>query len=134
MSTLKHIIKNGNTNGHSGVKRTKVECMDGFSMTVKAGPLTASHPRVSPCDVGRDSDDPMKMMAPHPQDRIGYEPCVYEGPYSHLEVSEVADIPHPWSQWCNYASDENHPKDATYWHVPVAMVKELVSHHGGELG
>lgn len=90
----------------------KVVCADGFTMSVISGASTYCTPRNN------------------------------IGPYSKVEVGFPSEKPEPWSEWSRYAEiiawddeeeDQVDPTQIIYAYVPVDLVRDLISLHGGEV-
>ena len=56
----------------------------------------------------------------------------YSGPYTHVEVGFPSDRPELWRDWEAYAEDPDEPTRTVYGYVPLQLVQELVTTHGGE--
>ncbi len=82
-----------------------VKCVDGESLSVQAGRLLYSTPR---------NDD---------------------GPYTEVEVGYPSvSPPDTWAEFLegNWETDDH--TDSVYAWVPIALVREFVAAHGGEVG
>jgi hypothetical protein len=122
--TFAEIVERGNkvpfdfldTAGHEAYEArqkelptNRIECSDGFSMSVIAGEGT--------------------YCAPRP----GYgTPEGYAGPYSEVEVGFPSERPEPWAIWVEYAETAEEPTGTVYGWVPVETVQALIDLHGGE--
>lgn len=60
-------------------------------------------------------------------------PALGDGPFTHVEVGFPSERPEPWDVWRKYADDENDPTETVYGYVPVELVRELITSHGGEV-
>lgn len=95
---------------HGRLGRNLVECRDGYTLSVIAGPGTFCRP----CPVDR----------PRSPDEM---PINYRGPYSAVEVScEQPEPDHQWRRWRvgDYGG-------GLYSRVPTQLVRRLVDLHGG---
>lgn len=79
----------------------RIECADGFSLSVQAGSLLYSAPR----------DD--------------------AGPWVSVEVGFPSERPEPWDEWSTYAEEADRPTGTVYGYVPFSMVEALIESHGG---
>lgn len=79
----------------------RIECADGFNLSVQAGEYLYSNPR---------------------EDR---------GPWSHVEVGYPSERPEPWDDWKPYAEEPDRPDGTVYSYVPFSMVEALIESHGG---
>lgn len=86
----------------AGARPSEVACVDGFTVSVIAGPGAYSTPRAA------------------------------QGPYEALEVGYPSERPEPWDKWSKYAEQANAPTETVYGWVPVALVRDLIAAHGGE--
>jgi len=89
----------------------KIECEDGFSMSVQAKPGTWCRPG----GMDRYSSE----FEPQPE------------AYTHVEVgfpSALEELLLP------YAEDENYPTDTIYMYVPAHLILTVISKHGGMVG
>ncbi|MFF4820758.1 hypothetical protein ACFY2K_39985 [Kitasatospora sp. NPDC001309] len=71
----------------------------------------------------------LSVLAPDPAD-------VLLLPALTLEVGFPTQRPEPWDRWREYlehAENEGDPTESVYLHVPVALVRELIETHGGEI-
>ncbi|MET8626608.1 hypothetical protein ABZW30_23095 [Kitasatospora sp. NPDC004669] len=71
----------------------------------------------------------LSVLAPDPAD-------VFLLPAVTLEVGFPTRRPEPWARWREYlgpSADEGHPTESVYLHVPVALVRDLIKAHGGEV-
>jgi hypothetical protein len=80
----------------------RVECADGFSVSVQASQFHYCTPRED------------------------------GGPWTHVELGFPSARPEPWRKWRKYAEDADRPTDTVYAYVPVQMVIDLITSHGGE--
>lgn len=122
MTKLERIIAEGNRDPLAGTfGNSRIECKDGFSMSVIAGPGTYCHPRPA-------------LLPEFPPGRgVGYEvPYSYSGPYTHVEVGFPSSRPSPWRTWKKFCEDGDNPTGTVYGYVPIEIVKRLVKFHGGE--
>lgn len=83
-------------------RRPRVECSDGFTVSVQAS-------RHHYCDPRTD-----------------------EGPWTHVEIGFPSVQPEPWAEWEPYCESPDRPTDTVYGHVPLEMVEALVALHGGD--
>jgi hypothetical protein len=91
--------------------RDRIECEDGFSMSVQAKPGTWCEPG------GMDRYSP--DFEPQPDS------------YTHVEVgfpSALEELLLP------YAEDENIPTETVYRYVPAHLILTVISKHGGMVG
>ena len=79
----------------------RIECADGFNLSVQAGDALYSTPR----------DD--------------------RGPWTAVEVGYPSGRPEPWDEWSKYAEEAADPTATVYGYVPFAMVEALIEAHGG---
>ena len=80
----------------------RIECADGFSLSVQAGWGLYSTP---------------------------YEDA---GPWTAVEVGYPSARPEPWdTEWVEFAEDPNNPEGTVYARVPLSMVECLIEKHGG---
>lgn len=125
MSALELTIARGNRGLHRPIPflSSKIECADGFTVSVIAGGGTYCHPRPAMCTGGA-----------HAPQWDGGVQCNYPGPYTEVEVGFPSERPEPWSEWEKYA--DGSIGDATgavvYAYVPVDMVRALIASHGGQ--
>jgi len=97
-----------------------ITCVDGFKLSVIAGPGAYSIPK------------PELIPSIPPIVYDGTVDPTYSGPYTHVEVGYPSDQPEPWSEWSQYAEDPDAPMNTVYPYVPIELVQELVKTHGGE--
>ena len=81
----------------------RIECANGFSLSVQAGEFLYSDPRED------------------------------AGPWRAVEVGFPSGTPEPWDEWQAYAENEADPTGTVYGYVPVVMVEALIALHGGEV-
>lgn len=116
---LERIIANGNRsfdfNDRSRRTASEIGCADGFGLSVIAGEGTYCSPRPDRYGV------------------LGHVPGDYPGPYSAVEVGFPTARPEPWDRWQEFCEEPECPTDTVYGYVPVALVRELVAAHGGEV-
>jgi hypothetical protein len=79
----------------------RIECGDGFNVSVQAGELLYSTPRED------------------------------HGPWSHVEVGYPSERPEPWADWEGYAEEADRPTTTVYGYVPLELVEALIASHGG---
>lgn len=79
----------------------RIECADGFNVSVQAGEYLYSTPREN------------------------------HGPWSHVEVGYPSERPEPWDEWRNYVEDADRPTSTVYGYVPLSLVEALIELHGG---
>jgi hypothetical protein len=94
-------------------RRNRIECHDGFSLSVIAGAFCYSTPRPGLEGVASG----------------------YPGPYTAVEVGFPSDRPEPWTGvdgWADFAENVDDPTRTVYSYVPVEMVRALILAHGGE--
>lgn len=81
---LQSIIDHGN-HGHNHADNNRFTCVDGFRLSVIAGGGTYCLPRPQPCSCGAGGgpwDIPYGFSVPHD----------YPGPYTSLEVADIAQL------------------------------------------
>jgi hypothetical protein len=79
----------------------RIECADGFSLSVQAGRLLYSRPRED------------------------------AGPWTHVEVGYPSAVPEPWADWETYCEEPSRPEGTVYAYVPIRLVLDLIDLHGG---
>ena len=79
----------------------RIECADGFSLSVQVGKYLYSTPRED------------------------------AGPWTAVEVGFPSATPEPWSEWEPYVEDANDPTGTVYAYVPLSLVEALIESHGG---
>jgi len=79
----------------------RIECVDGFDVSVQAGDALYSKPRED------------------------------AGPWTHVEVGYPSERPEPWDEWSKYAEEADNPMHTVYNYVPFSMVEALIALHGG---
>lgn len=134
-SLLEYIITEGNRGHHNQYidgsdgsrRRNRVECVDGFSVSVIAGGGTYCTPRPMLCAYPY-SDGMCNSMLTY----VGEVTCTYPGPYTHVEVGYPSEVPEPWEIWSEFVEDPEEPTSTIYAYVPVEDVRALVALHGGE--
>lgn len=99
MDIINEYMKNNRVIDWGGVKR--LQCNDGFSMSVQASEGVYCSPRVDP-------------------DETGY--------YFKVEIGYPSDREELIMQ---YAEDSDQPTDTVYGYVPVEVVVAVVEKHGG---
>lgn len=106
---LDQIIARGNAVGDEieNPPSNFIECSDGFQLSVIAGYGTYCLPR--PWRRGQDL-----------------------GPYHAVEVGFPTSRPEPWGAWHAYCESPRNPTGTVYGFVPHAMVRALITLHGGE--
>ena len=80
----------------------RITCEDGFSLSVHAGAFLYSTPRSN------------------------------HGPWTHVEVGFPSARPEPWDAWAEYVEEADKPTETVYSYVPVDLVADLITAHGGE--
>lgn len=90
-----------------------IRCVDGFQVSVIAGPGCYCAPRPDWPFEGGTAED-------------------YPGPYTEVEVGFPTERPEPWETWAERAENADSPTDTVYSYVPVELVRALVAAHGGE--
>jgi hypothetical protein len=85
----------------------RINCADGFTMSVQAGFGAYCTPRP-----------------------VGYD---YQGPYTAAEVYFPSERPEPWDQWERFCESPDDPTDTVYGYVPFALIEALIELHGGEV-
>lgn len=95
--------------------KNRIECHDGFTISVIAGAGCHSIPR----------PDMMFLTMP---DRPA--PLGYPGPYTHFELGYPSQRPQPWPLWRVFSADFD-DWTGIYDHVPLAAVRWLLDQHGG---
>lgn len=118
MSLLEAVIQHGTTtyvNGHiiRRVADTHIVCKDGFTASIIAGWGVYCSPRPG----GLYSND------------VSEE---YAGPYTHVEVGYPSERPEPWDVWEEFCESPERPTETVYGYVPVDVVQDLITLHGGE--
>lgn len=106
--TLEQIIESGTRRPDwslTGVSNI-VKCVDGFRVSVIAGPGAYCVPRP---DFG-----------------------VNLAPYTAVEVGFPSERPEPWAEWEQFCEDPSEPTETVYGYVPVDLLRALVESHGGE--
>jgi len=91
--------------------RAKIECEDGFSMSVQAKPGAWCEPG------GMDRYSP------------DFEP--FPESYTHVEVGYPSAVE---ELLLRYAEDENNPTETVYICVPAHIILTVISKHGGMVG
>jgi len=129
MNLLLDIIQGGNKGSHTVVVGNRVECKDGFTVSVIAGGGAYCSPRPGLCFPG--IDDGLLSCPQEPNGFMWDVPCTYPGPYFEVELGFPSAPPHPWSEWSEYAENPRNPTNTIYARVPVEMVFDLVDYHGG---
>lgn len=105
---------------HVVIHNNRIQCADGFSVSVIAGPGCYSNPRPP-------------LMPGLPMDPVfGNVPFDYRGPYTHFEVGFPTERPEPWEEWKGYAEVTDAPTETVYYYVPLATIAALIEAHGGE--
>ncbi|MFD5579046.1 hypothetical protein [Streptomyces pseudogriseolus] len=115
--TLDQIIETGNR-PHREIPN-RITCVDGFSLSVIAGPGTYCSPHPALLSGLQDG-----LVSDAPRD--------YPGPYTAVEVGFPSARPEPWAMWAERAEDGEDPTGTVYGYVPVQMVRDLILSHGGE--
>lgn len=92
----------------------KIQCADGFTLSVIAGAGTYCIPR---------PDWPFGENTPED----------YPGPYTHVEVGFPSERPEPWAVWEEYVESPESPTGTVYAFVPAEVVRDLIQLHGGEV-
>lgn len=98
----------------------EIVCADGFTVSVQASWMHYCSPR--PAHTHFDS----------PFDEDASAPPV-NGVFSTVEVGFPSDRPEPWDRWASYCESPDRPTDTVYGYVPVALVRDLIASHGGEV-
>ena len=109
MSHLEKIFKEGAVSYDESTNSNHVECVDGFTVSVIAGPGAYCNPR------------PGRKVSK-----------TFSGPYTSVEVSFPSERPEPWVTWVTYCENPTVPLKTVYGYVPVDVVRELIKLHGGE--
>lgn len=148
MSKAEDIFARGNATERFTVEgyTSRVECTDGFSVSIIAGGGAYSTPRSA-------------IPGAHGEVRPGYTSLGevasdYPGPFTTVELGYPTSRPEPWqcTEWseghdrhedhttCDGFAryfdgsmrDESDGTDSVYGFVPVDMVRALIASHGGE--
>lgn len=122
MNIFDHIVEQGDRRYEQGAYKwddsNRVLCADGFSFSMIAGPGAYCFPRPTP--------------APDIESIYHDRPHDYAGPYSEVEIVFPSARPEPWLCWAEYCENPASPEVSAYGYVPVELVSELISNHGGE--
>ena len=97
----------------AGGGRCRVQCADGFTMSVIAYEGTYCTPRPG---------YPVTM---------GGADAGYTGPFTEVEVGFPSVRPEPWDTWAEHCETPDDPTETVYAYVPVETVNALVELHGG---
>lgn len=114
--------------GHTK-RNNRVECADGFSLSVVAGGGIYCSPRPAMCACGV-MERPNSYIVDPERDEVEHD---YPGPYTHVEVGFPSARPEPWAEWEQYVENSLEPTNTVYSYVPVDLVRQLIADHGGEL-
>lgn len=128
MSHLDDRIRGATNGGHATVKPRRIECADGFSLSVISGGGTYSTPRPALCSTRVPGHCPGVRMP-----MLNQVECTYTGPFTALEVGFPSERPEPWNAWSEYVEDPDQPTETVYGYVPVEIIRALIDSHGGEV-
>jgi len=84
--------------GYLCPRAKRIECADGFSLSVQASHCAYCSPRMN------------------------------LGPWDQVEVGFPSDVP---DQIMDYCEDPAQPTDSVYGYVPIELVEDLITAHGG---
>ncbi len=130
MTALEAIIARGNRgHGHVG-EDSFIACADGFRLSVIAGGGTYCLPRPVLCAYPL-----LPCTRSAPDTLTSTVACDFQGPYWAVEVGYPSARPEPWAEWQHHFEDwgDTDPTGAVYGYVPVALVRDLIASHGGEV-
>ena len=93
------------------VRFPRIECVDGFSLSVQTGNGMYCEPRPE---------------FPEDGELIG--------PFVSAEIGFPNARPEPWDVWEEYCEQPDSPTRTVYGYVPAEIIRALIELHGGEKG
>ena len=134
--TLARTIASG-SKVSDGRSEVTIVTRSGFTVMVMAHQDVMCTPLVTCCE-NNDVYEGEEPCGECDMEEEGWEPCDYEGPFTHLQVVQPSERPEPWDKWKKYLRFKfpmSEPwKSSPFDNVPVAMVLDLIREHGGEIG
>lgn len=130
------IIMYGNRGHYFGFEHVvpnRIDCVDGFSVSILAGGGTYCSPRPPLCMCWMP-DHPSSLKNLKADGLMHNVDCDYRGPFSAVEVGFPNQRPEPWGAWDEYCDDPGgDPTECVYPFVPADLVRDLIISHGGEV-